>query len=169
MVVMLQMTYTDGSYNFNLKQPQYVSMPIWDYGDGSPRDTGWQTSHRYLKNGLYKVTVYLIGDCHTDSTELKSYYETLDVFDANTSVAELEGVLLKLYPNPAQDKVTISSEGATIKGLQLYNILGQRVAIEEVVAGSQVDMKTTHLVSGVYHLIIETSKGNINRKLEILR
>lgn len=157
----------DGSYNFNLRGPLYVTDAIWDFGDGSPRDTGLYVNHKYTQNGFYKVTVFLIGECGITET-LKSYEETLDVFDAN-SIPDVAALQVKLYPNPASDVLTIEGTGTTVREVAVYTVLGQQVDMEPVVPGTSVQLNTIALPSGMYHLIIVTDKGTTTRKLEILK
>ena len=157
----------DGSYNFNIKNPLYLSNVIWDFGDGSPRDTGLYVNHKYTRNGLYRVTAYLVGECGI-AAELKSYQETLDVFDA-TSITGVEGMDVKLYPNPAQDVLTIEVSGTSVQDVAVYTILGQKVLTESIRPGTSVRLNTSALPSGMYQVMIITDKGNVIRKVEILK
>lgn len=159
----------DGSYNLNVRNPQFVQMAIWDYGDGSPNDTGLYVNHRYTNNGLYQVKVYLLSVCGENLGEAKSYTETLDVFDA-TSIGELDGVSMKLYPNPATDKIYIALDGAQIQQVDVYNVLGQKVQNNVLKFPSATQaISTQQLVSGMYHLHIKTDKGLLIRKVEIVK
>ncbi len=158
----------DGSYNFALRNPQYVMDAIWDFGDGSPRDTGLYVNHKYTGNGFYRVTVYLIGECGITET-LKSYDETLDVFDAN-SIPDVAGPEVKLYPNPARDVLTIEAPGVAVREIQVYNVLGQQAEIKTSASGSSVvQLDTAPLTPGMYHVVIITDKGKVTRKVEILK
>ena len=140
---------------------------IWDFGDGSPRDTGLYVNHKYTRNGLYRVTAYLVGECGI-AAELKSYQETLDVFDA-TSITGVEGMDVKLYPNPAQDVLTIEVSGTSVQDVAVYTILGQKVLTESIRPGTSVRLNTSALPSGMYQVMIITDKGNVIRKVEILK
>lgn len=159
----------DGSYNFNVRNPQYVQYAIWDYGDGSPRDTGNYVNHRYASNGLFQVKVYLISVCGESEGNAKFHSETIDVFDA-TSTKELENVSMKLYPNPATEHITVEMDGAMINAIEVYNVLGQKVHVATLpIPNAKAQINTQKLVSGMYHLHIQTNKGVVIRKVEILK
>src|SRR5690606_30675467 len=73
----------DAIYNFSLQNAKYVMMAIWDFGDGSPVDTGFLVTHRYQKNGYYNVTVKLISTCDNGGYILHT--ETLDAIGLSTN------------------------------------------------------------------------------------
>lgn len=158
----------NANYNFNLLNPRFVSMAIWDYGDGSAVDTGFFVSHSYTTNGRYNVTVKLLGECSESSTP-RLVTETLDVFDASTSIEELNGVTLKLYPNPAQDAVNITINGGKIEQVTIFNVLGQKMKLDIEKQQHQTSINTATLAAGVYNVIINTDKGTVSRKLNILK
>ncbi len=159
----------DGSYNFNARNPRFVVDLIWDYGDGSPRDTGFQVSHRYATNGKYTVTVYMVGECG-DINGLTSYSETVDIFDASTGVKDLAKGQLKLYPNPATNLVTIEAMKTRIQEVEIFNVIGQKVGYLNLESPSnKVYINTDHLNSGMYNLHIKTEQGVSIQKMEIVK
>lgn len=68
-----------------------------------------------------------------------------------------------VYPNPAQDAVSINFENAT--RLELIDLLGQTVYSENIEGMKTTNLNTSDVVNGVYFLKLYTNKGNGLRKL----
>lgn len=68
-----------------------------------------------------------------------------------------------VYPNPAQDVVSINFENAT--RLELIDLLGQTVYSENIEGLKTTNLNTSDVVNGVYFLKLYTNKGNGLRKL----
>ncbi len=157
------------TYTFNVLNAQFVQQYTWNFGDGSPVVTGPVVQHRYIRNGLYLVTLTLGGDCG-DSLGRSV---TVDVFDAGggTGIKKLDNPNdLALYPNPAKDQVTIENKnGLKLLRITAYNVLGQVVYNRSAENSERHRMVTTGIAPGMYTLKIETDKGIAIRKIEILK
>lgn len=68
-----------------------------------------------------------------------------------------------VYPNPAQDAVSINFENA--KHLEVLNLFGQTVYSENIEGISSSNMNTSEFANGVYFVKLYTSKGNGMQKL----
>jgi len=162
--------YNDSAtYRFNVLNPQYVTGYVWDFGDGSAKVTGDIVFHTYTQNGIYNVTVTLLGEC-IDSTD-KS--RTVDVFDATggTSVRNIKDEqALTLYPNPAREYITLENKSnLAMQQIAVYNVLGQLLITEKAETKDKHQLQTAKLPSGIYTVRIETDKGMIVRKFEIMK
>ncbi len=157
------------TYTFNVLNPQYVTTYTWNFGDGSPLVNGIMVQHKYAHNGIYNVSVLMKGECN-DST-LKS--RTVDVFDATggTSIREIEDSKdLVLYPNPARDIVVIENKrNLKMKQITVYNIVGQVLSTTKADSEDKHKLHTQAFAAGVYTLRIETDKGIVIRKFEIMK
>lgn len=157
------------TYTFNILNPQYVTGYIWNFGDGSPTEVGPVVQHRYANNGIYTVTVILEGEC-SDSTG-KS--RTVDVYDATggTGIIPLEDSKeLILYPNPARDVVIIENKkNFKMKQVTLYNVVGQMISTDKADTQDKHKLNASGLASGIYTIRIETDKGFVVRKFEIMK
>ena len=73
---------------------------------------------------------------------------------------------IAIYPNPVYDKFTVLSSQASMKKIELFNLLGEKI-IEKDCANSdkRVDMTMQHLASGLYYAKIYTEKGAVTMKV----
>ncbi len=139
-------------------------------------------------NNITGVTPYLIDTYLETSTELFSGLNTVtftvdqqvegsvasDRFkivygEESLSVVGQNLINLAIYPNPVTDGTfTISSSDLTGEiGIELYNILGQKVytSTENVINNRVLVTPDTTLGSGVYLLEITTENAKITKKL----
>ncbi|MEM6345549.1 MAG: LamG-like jellyroll fold domain-containing protein [Bacteroidota bacterium] len=123
----------------------------WDFGDGSPVETTFEPSHVYVFNGSYTVTLTATNECGSVDT----------TFDVNITAASLEDkitdISLVLYPNPANDQITIEINGLENRAinLQLVDLRGSVLRSSKIEKGQQSHTETIdlhELAAGVYIL-----------------
>ncbi|MFA6059958.1 MAG: PKD domain-containing protein [Taibaiella sp.] len=166
-------THADsGTYTFYPINPQYAISYRWNFGDGSPEVVGYFVQHTYTTVGIYTVTLYLEGEC-TGLIVDKS--RTVDVFSVHgggsTGIDErdLDGNFA-LYPNPAIDIITIQNKSAEkMQRLIVYNAIGQTIVTQQADNTKTHQLKLSGLANGIYTLRLETDKGYVIRKFEVLR
>jgi len=159
---------SNATYRFNVLGAQNVTGYTWNFGDGSAPATGAVVEHQYTSNGIFTVSVSLGGACQNSVTESR----TVDVFDApGTSIpAVVSNKELLLYPNPARDLVTIENRhNLKMKQVTVCNALGQVLFHAAADSEDRHQLHTAELASGVYLLRIDTDKGIVLRKFEILK
>ncbi|MFT4061509.1 MAG: T9SS type A sorting domain-containing protein [Edaphocola sp.] len=158
------------TYTFDIVGAANLQEVYWAFGDGQA-DTGLQVQHAYAQNGIYTVTATLVGTCDTLTA---SRSRTVDVWDvAATGIAGNEGLSprLELYPNPANDMVTILAPDAAdpMLGIRVYDMLGQLVLrVSQPQAGQQT-LSTKGLSAGSYVVRIATRNGTAVKRLEVVR
>lgn len=77
---------------------------------------------------------------------------------------------LLLYPNPANNKVTLSyTDGGRILSARIFNVLGAEVYHAKGSGTSEQTIDVQQLANGTYLLHIDTDKGVAVRKLNIIR
>ena len=81
-------------------------------------------------------------------------------------IAENEVVNVIMYPNPANESVTILADD-NILSVSLYNLLGQQVETKKPGGKNQFTLNTSGYVSGVYVVKIVTEKGMVAKRLVI--
>ncbi len=134
----------------------------WDFGDGSPISNAVSPTHTYTSTGSFIVTLSAYGVCGVS----KFYFS---VFVPNTGISDPEvqaGFLVNLFPNPAQDMVTVTYNGTaqTETSLKIFDMNG-KVVLTEMVSQPGTEFSKTldlqHLMPGVYNLSMETADGII--------
>lgn len=155
----------NGGYSFfyTAVNPMNVIGYDWDFGDGSPHVYTPTANHTYAAAGNYMVILKLSSSCG---------------FFTDSSSANIVGIrqvvvgndVLSVYPNPATSSATILNKGdLKMEQVWVYNVLGQ------VVYRAKADRNDTHTISlngmaaGVYTIQVQTDKGIVARKLEILK
>lgn len=140
----------------------------WDFGDGT---TNNQTipEHVYTASGNYVVKLNISDGC---AESLESLEIKVDLY---TTVTRLNGsdIKVKIYPNPASNvlNVALESENTYINKLSIFNLTGQNVAtvVSEHKNTKQQKVQLDNLASGTYLIKIETDKGTINRKFDLIK
>jgi PKD repeat protein len=141
----------------------------WIMGDGTvydEPDVSQNTiTHQFTQEGIYNVILAPEYD------ELPRCWarDTSQVWvrhDSLISVTELD-LGIAIYPNPAGKRLYIKiDEGVDITSLQIIDILGKEYETKYL-SKNVLDVAT--LASGTYILRLETSKGLITKKIQVLR
>ena len=76
--------------------------------------------------------------------------------------------LLRVYPNPATDMLTLRLKGEEqMQAIAIYSLTGQRVSHVSNIATRQAELNVANLPAGMYVVSVTTGSGVINRKVEI--
>ena len=67
---------------------------------------------------------------------------------------------VSLYPNPANNFITIQSDDASVslQHVEVYDVIGRKV-VSETLDGQRQELSTAKLLSGMYHVRVQTSNG----------
>lgn len=156
-----------GSYTFSVNNPLNVVTAIWNFGDQTASQVGSSVPHSYEENGTYTVTLKLVNICGDTVTVTQSI-----MVDGIVGInkIKLDESQLSLYPNPAQSVVTVANNsGYTLLSVSAYNVLGQQVYNAQATDNNTHQINVTSFAVGVYTVRIETSKGIVTRKFEVLK
>lgn len=140
----------------------------WDFGDGTT-DNQAIPEHVYTASGNYVVQLNVSDGC---ATSLESLEIKVDLY---TTVTRLNGseIKVKIYPNPASNvlNVALESENTYINKLSIFNLTGQNIAtiVPDNKNTKQQKVQLDQLASGTYLIKIETDKGAINRKFDLIK
>jgi len=141
---------------------------LWNFGDGTTADTTIAI-HDYLSSGTYNVSLVASDGC-TDSVENLEIY-----VDLYTNVVKVNKatIAVKVYPNPSNNilNIQLESDQAYIKSLTVFNVLGQQVfrALPTAKQSVKEQISLDQLSSGAYIIKIETDKGSVNRKFDLIK
>ena len=126
------------------------------------------TDNTLAEEGEYYYRLYAYYrdmDC-TSSPANRKYHPNefeLHVYYSPTGMDENE-VLVKVYPNPAKDRLTVEAESMT--SISVYNTLGQCVIRSEV-AESQTTIDLQNMSTGLYLLRVKTENGTISKRIVV--
>jgi PKD repeat protein len=148
--------------NTSLNATSYV----WNFGDGSPTETGTSPSHTYPnQTANYNVTLVAIQPCGNDTI-------TQQVQIIIQGVSEYANVLgVTVYPNPAQELANVNFTMPTTENvaISVYDLAGKMVSnqmVGKLVAGKQnIEVNTSTLEAGIY--FVRIAAGNINQTVRI--
>lgn len=98
-------------------------------------------------------------------------YIIIDGFRINdypVSIDENEySSMVNIYPNPAKDKINITSGNENISNIKVFNILGQLVYSNSFHNINQAMIQVSDWTKGQYFFNIQTDKRNIKKKILI--
>lgn len=76
--------------------------------------------------------------------------------------------LVSMYPNPAGTSITFGIPANTVDEMLVTDIAG-RIMMKIQQPSQVMKLDVSGLVPGMYQVIMKTSKGNINKKLQVIR
>jgi len=155
----------NGQYTFTFSaiNPQNVIGYEWDFGDGSLPSYQQSPTHTYPDAGNYIVVLKLSSSCGFKNDSTSAHIVGLNQLNVDNGE-------LSVYPNPTKGQATILSKGALkMEKIEVYNILGQQVYSADADSKDKHSLDLDRLASGVYTIQVFTDKGNVARKLEILK
>lgn len=164
-------THADsGTYSFYPINPVYSSRYSWDFGDGSPQADGYFVQHTYTALGIYTVTLFLEGECTGLIIDKSRTVDVFSIYGGGTGIDGRNGDGdIVLFPNPARDQVSLRNQASgKMKRVMVYNAIGQLVADQKADSPTGHSVYTGGLADGIYTIRIETDKGYVTRKFEVL-
>lgn len=151
------------TFSFTLVNPLNIIGYQWSFGDGNYSSQP-NPVHTYSAVGNYVVTLNLTSVCGygADSVTTHIYTKIDELNFANGNVL--------IYPNPTKDNATITcKEGVVMKSVKLTNVMGQVILHENVTAQDKHELNLNGIASGMYNVDIETDKGIVTKKLEVVK
>lgn len=161
----------DGTFTFNVIGAQNITSYTWDFGDGSQNvsqnGTPSQQFHTFSTAGEYTVTLTLRNQCgEIVVTKVVLIDGTTTGID-NISALQKE---ISVFPNPSKTTVTISNRAnIKMKEISISNLMGQNVYLNSKVNAEQLDLNISAFAAGIYNVTIETEKGKVTKKMEVIK
>jgi hypothetical protein len=113
-----------------------------------------------LNPGAYLVTITDANGCTTSNTFNVGNLTGIEDIQISTSD-------VKVYPNPANEYITVEAIGYKIDKIELVNLLGQTIYLSSV-NDSVIKINTTDILNGTYFVKINIGKNNtITKKINI--
>lgn len=126
---------------------------LWNFGDNTT-DTAANPVHTYAATGQYNVCLTAYNLCGDSVTVCDSVL--LIITDAVTIGAAEAGI----FPNPAQDAVTVNVSSTEYSGLytfEMYDAAGKLVRTQSGVIGQRMTVERDGLADGMYTYKIRVS------------
>ena len=116
----------------------------------------------------YRLYAYYGGiDCTSAPASLKDdptkFY--LKVYYSPTEVDENQASAIKLYPNPAQQSLSLEAEGMT--HMEAYDVLGQLVYQQDT-ESNNLTLNVSDWTEGLYFVKVQTQSGWFIRRVSIV-
>jgi len=132
----------------------------WDFGDGSTIAQGNLVDHTFYAPGIYVVTLYASnGICSS-----QSMFEVVVDQDV-TGLAQVQGNDIRIYPNPANEVVTLVSDG--IGMILITDLTGKVITQKSLNMERVVNIATSEFANGVYLVQMLRQGATTTRKLII--
>ncbi|MCR9172074.1 MAG: T9SS type A sorting domain-containing protein [bacterium] len=162
-----QFTYNGKGYILSGQGEDHLNLDTGEFWEYDPVNDSWTQLPPHPGSGRWAPgsfvigdSIYLIGGQNNDIQPDQRDLWLLNFQDI-VSVDELsQKSSLQVYPNPAQDHITIKSDAALV-GIQIKNLLGELV-LEADGFSSQVSVE--HLPSGIYLLEVESEGQKISKR-----
>ena len=112
-------------------------------------------------NPNFKIRI-LFEDVNAANPSGNNRYDNITIFgDAlvdDLSLGQLTQTNIQLYPNPADDILTIQAQ-EQIENIFIFNSIGAVVSEKSQVASTELSIATDGLNAGVYTVLIQTTSG----------
>jgi hypothetical protein len=144
------------TYQFYPSGPVGAKGFLWLFSDGSTSTQ--QTPSKQINGELY-VRLVMFNQCGSDTVQLGWPLGVGSVLEENT---------VSVYPNPAKDRVTITTT-AVLKELEVLNSVGSVVYRVSVSGTTTQSIDVSGLANGHYMLRATTEGGVISRQFDVLK
>jgi len=129
----------------------------------------WLDATPYLIDNLAGVVTNLMEDSYSFTSDMGQYNDRFVVVFQDRSLGSQQVLAssISMYPNPANDVVTIASPTSAITLVEIRDIRG-RLIQKQAVSGHRVAaLNVASLDSVIYLVTIATDRGSITKKLII--
>jgi Secretion system C-terminal sorting domain len=147
----------NGFIYYPLDEPTYVNGPFFigwiqqnagEYSIGNDKNTNQNVGRLFYKFPGANWTSSIITGSLMIRPVLKSGKPDW------TSVNEIEKGLLRVFPNPSNDRIQVQlPDPHALYTLRLINLAGQEIRRENGISGSQFEWDCSNLSAGIYQLI----------------
>ena len=157
--------WIDSSYNLQLyctNQSEFVDSTYWKFGDGSTSNS-FNANHTYTASGIYTVCMYAFGSCGIDTV-----CKSIGITGISSATNELP---LLVYPNPANDKITIQYSTQDDVTIEILDLQGKTVysSIQASGFNQKINLDISKLSNGLYTILVKDTTSQGVRKLSVVR
>jgi hypothetical protein len=106
-------------------------------------------------SGNYSVIVTSANGC----VDTSSCY----LISPSTGIENALNEFVSIYPNPTNGQLHIQSDNIFIMEIEIYDVMGRRVRIEDFNASDRISLDLKDIKSGLYFMQIHSQEGNIKK------
>ncbi len=120
------------------------------------------------QDGIFYFLISFYVNCSNNrSIEMKKYASKHEVDYQTMGISTAEKSSFAMYPNPANEQITIQMPKETAQAqVNIVNLSGQVVHSEALNSNNQT-ISVNHLSQGIYTVVISSSNANMVQKLVI--
>ncbi|GEQ86570.1 hypothetical protein ULMS_20780 [Patiriisocius marinistellae] len=120
----------------------------------------------YLIDNLTNTITNLIQNNYTFGSESGNFPGRFTIVFENEAlgISDLSLESIAIYPNPAQDKLNITSPNALLKSIQVIDIRGVVIINELVSQQNTTTIDVSNLSNAVYFVTMSTDKGSLTKR-----
>lgn len=134
------------------------------YLDGIPIPNSDTVNIVATQSGCYRVKGwYTFEECGTMAPD--SVCITVSGIE-NTEALSSQ---FSVFPNPANEEITVSNHQIMIDEIKLRNTLGEEVITLQNLRSKMATLDLKSLDAGIYFLEIKTVQGSVNRKINVIK
>lgn len=137
------------------------SIVDWDFGDGST-GSGVSVSHNYNQSGTYNISYVSENQYGCTSSSDTSF--VIDLLASSFNLSQDITSAIVVYPNPANDFVTIEYSSDEQVQMSILNLSGQ-IMYEQLLEDVETIIDISSLASGVYLIYVENSISSTVERL----
>lgn len=120
----------------------------WNFGDGTTNQTE-SPMHDYTENNTYNVALTAINNVCEDVLEKQ-------VNVTNVSIDKMNQLGLKIYPNPATDRINIEGLKTNGASVIILDLNGKKIKQTNANAQNKLSLDISNLPVGIYFLEVES-------------
>jgi hypothetical protein len=153
------------TFKFSAINPANVIGYAWDFGDGSPEVYLQNPTHTYTAKGNYLVRLRASSSCGITSDTM-----TTHIYSTAIDAIVLDDAAITIYPNPLNSTTTIATkDNVLMQKITLFNAIGQLMQSVDVDKQTTYQLDLSKFASGMYNVQVQTDRGIVNKKIEIIR
>jgi hypothetical protein len=130
----------------------------------STSDTFTTTTFTFTATANIAV-IYVRASAAIDSSN-EVFYDNIEVYEtASLSTKDILAKKIKLFPNPANDYITVLTNNVQISSVEMYSVLGKKVLSIKTLNNNRLNV--SNLSNGIYFMKINAEGGSSTRKIVI--
>ncbi len=131
----------------------------WDFGDGSPQQSGFNIQHDYASSGNYVVTLIVSSACGVSIVQ-----QDVAIHIVGTKESGQLGNI-RLFPNPASNWLWLDwrETGVQPLSVQVFDAAGKVVFLAGKPVGQTLEISLEGLAAGVYQVVVVFGEGVVSR------